>query len=197
MTLTISGGTRPKLSTSLAFSTALAAENPVETSNYFTIKVKNPNFAPTEFTVTADITTASDTITTTNGGFANIRVGDVLNSTSLDTDSVVVSKTVDNNTIVVDLDATGTATGETVTVTPGTIAATYYYVKLEHEFTGSKLKITPTLYLFDGTKVAEGGTLDNSDNATINDYASIQQYTATTIDLDTYYTNARLPRTNS
>ena len=197
MTLTISGGTRPKLSTSVSLSTSLAAENPVETSNYFTIKVKNPNFVPTEFTVTANITTSSDTITTTGGGFSNIRVGDVLNSTSLDTDSIVLTKSVDNNTITVDVVATGTATAETVTVTPGTIAATYYFVKLEHEFTGSKLKITPTLYLFDGTKVSEGGTLDDSDNATINDYSSIQQYTATTIDLDTFYTNARLPRTNS
>lgn len=197
MTLTISGGSRPKLTTSLDLSTSVAAENPVESGNYIAVKFKNPNFVPAEFTVLANITTTSDSITTTGGGFANIRVGDILNSTSLDADSVVVSKTVDNNTIVVDLDATGTATGETVTVTPGTIAATYYFIKLEHDFTGSKLKVTPTAYLFDGTKVAEGGTLDDADNATINDYASIQPYTAFTIDLDTYYTNARLPRTNS
>jgi hypothetical protein len=197
MTLTISGGTRPKLSTSLSLSTNVTADNPVETSNYFSVRVKNPSFTPAEFTVTANITTASDTITTTNSGFANIRVGDILNSTSLDTDSVVLTKSVDNNTITVSLDATGTATGESITVTPGTIAATYYYVKLEHEFTGSKLKITPTLYLFDGTQVAEGAALDNDDNALISNATSTQAYTPVTIDLDTYYTNARLPRTNS
>jgi len=197
MALTISGGSRPKLSTSLALSTSVSADAVVESGNALTIRVKNPSFTPATFTVLANVTTGLDVITTTGGGFANIRVGDVLNSTSLDTNSVVVSKTIDNNSITVDLDATGTATGETITVTPGNIAATYYYVKLEHEFTGSKLKVTPTLYLFDGTKVAEGGTLDNTDNATINDYASIQPYSATTIDLDTFYTNARLPRTNS
>jgi len=197
MTLTISGGTRPKLSTSLSLSTNVTADNPVETSNYFSVRVKNPSFTPAEFTVTANITTASDTITTTNSGFANIRVGDILNSTSLDTDSVVLTKSVDNNTITVSLDATGTATGESITVTPGTIAATYYYVKLEHEFTGSKLKITPTLYLFDGTQVAEGAALDNDDNALISNATSTQACTPVTIDLDTYYTNARLPRTNS
>jgi hypothetical protein len=195
MAITVSGGVRPKLTTTTSLSTNLTALTPTEAGSDIQIRVVDNTFAATTFNVVADITTGSDTLVGATNAFANIRVGDVLNSTSLDTDSVVTAKT-NNQTIVVDQVATGTATGESVAVTTGTLNATYYIVKLAHSLSGNKLTVVPTIYTMDGTKVSEGAVEDNDDNATTTD-GTPTTLAGVTIDIDTFLTNARVPRVNA
>lgn len=198
MTINLTGGTRVKLNTSLPFTTDVAAETPVENGNKVEIRVANPNYAPPAFNVTADITISDpNLVASVSGGFADVEVGDVLSNANITTGSgTVITKTDDDN-ITLDQNGSATAAGETVTVTPGTIKATYYYVELDHSFAASKLTITPTIHVFDGTKVIEGGSFDNDDNAAISDASSSTTFANVTIDLDAFYTNARTPRTDT
>lgn len=198
MTINLTGGTRVKLNTTLPFTTDVAAETPVENANAIEIRVANPNYAPPAFNVTADITISDpNLVASVSGGFADVRVGDVLSNANITTGSgTVITKTDDDN-ITLDQNGTATAPGEVVAVTPGTIKATYYYLVLDHAFAASKVTITPTIYVFDGTKVMEGGSFDNDDNAMIVDASGNTQFANVTIDLDAFYTNARTPRTDT
>lgn len=197
MAISLTGGSRAKLNQTLTFSTSVAALTPIEDTNKILIPVHNPTFAADEFTVTADLTNTSADVVGTNNAFANVRVGDVVTNANITGGTATVIAKTDNNNIELSAVATGDASGETLTITPGTIGSTFYIMELKNELTGSKLKITPTLYYMDGTKVLDGTVLDDKDNATVTDAAGSQVYSAFTIDLDAFYTNARNARKDS
>lgn len=142
---------------------------------------------PTFNVASANVTTGSDTIT---GSFDNddVRVGDTITGTSIDTGTTVVSKT--NTEIVITPVAIGTAT-ETITVDPGTFNATVFIIEQAIGSSGKNASLGSTIYRFDGTLASAGKieTPANAVNATTAVAGQIVQ-----VDIDDFYINARIPR---
>ena len=145
---------------------------------------------------------AGTTITGVAGSFSSVKEGDVITSTS-GTDfantQTVSSVNVDGSIVTFAPAADGnTDSGNgasTLTITPGDLDTTLYYVRLKNAVSGTNLTVTPRISCFDGTLVAEGGTADDSDDVVFAD-GTIKNLTPSVINLDTYLTNARVARTN-
>ena len=149
-------------------------------------------------------TLAGTTLTGIAGSFSNVKVGDVITSTS-GTDfantQIVQTVAADGATLTFLPGADGVADSgngaSTLTFTAGStgdLDASLYHVKLAHSLSGSILTIVPTVSCHDGSLVFEGLTANNSDEAAYAD-GTVKTLPAITINLDSYLTNARVPRT--
>ena len=192
---------RPKLDTTTAVAESLdvgTVTSIVGPPEAFEVRVFLDDIAIDPQTVAADpgISWAATTITGPGGTFNNVRPGDVVSSaTGFVSGQIVQTVSTDGTTVTTDVAADVDTNNELLTFTPGTLDATVYYLRLEHAISGTTLRITPKISLFDGTLVEDGTTNDGSDDVTYDD-GSITSLSPITINLDTYLTNARQARTN-
>lgn len=195
--IAISGGTRPKLATTLPLSLALIGATPVynDTDNIIDSYYRIEDLDPPSFTV-ASVTTTNEsaTITTTGNGFANVRVGDAVSGTGIAGGAVVQTKT-NNNSLV--LSAASTASG-TITATFNSPAfdASLYGIRQELSISGSILSIKASIYRFTGDQASNANTGNDGLSFASSSAVKFSEATAT-IDLDAYLEAARVPKANS
>lgn len=199
---------RPKLNQTLAETVTIDFEPPAVNGDDIEIRFFLDNIVIDPITIT-DLSIAP--ITWTTGGtsitgdvdsFINVRIGDIITSTSgtdfasgqivTDVSSTFNSVTVDQP---IDGDTDSGQAGSSITFDAGTLDTTLYILKLTHQTSGSRLNIRPTVSLFGGFQAQEGTTDDDTDNLTFDD--GRQRKLATLkFDLDKFLTNARVSRTN-
>jgi hypothetical protein len=186
---------RPKAEQAVTLSTSVADKPVVVTGNKMQLRVVLENVALPTFTVPT-VTTAngSATLTASAGSFSNVRVGDIITGTGIPADTNV--QTVNTTGSSLTLTAAATASGSvTITVNPGTVDATLYIMELDHVFSGSTVTLKPTLYTFDGKNVADTtGTGDDGATVVKGTPVALGQQI---LNIDTFLSNARKPRTNS
>ena len=159
----------------------------------------NLTISDTDITPLTGITwaAAGTTITGAAGDFSNVRVGDVITSTSgtdfantqtvtvvaADGSSVDFAPAADGNT-----DA---GTGNTLTFNPGTVDATLYIVRITHTDPMKSFTSNIEVAVFDGSIV--GANTDDEDfaNGTLQTTPDIP-----TINMETFYANCRIDKTN-
>lgn len=146
-------------------------------------------------------TAAGTSLTGIAGSFSDVRIGDVITSTSgtdFASSQTVASVSVDGSTLTFAPAADGNAdsgqAGSTLTFTPGDIDSTLYYIRLTHSTSGNNLTITPSISCFDGSLVADGAVNDGSDEVTYDDGVTFKTLPAFNINLDSYLTAARVAK---
>lgn len=187
---------RPKATTTNALSfdlsngTAVETDTGSEESVFIPFNLASTN--PASFTVSSVTTTSGNTtLTTTNAGFANVKPGDVLSGTGIDTGAVVVSVAANGNTLVMDLAAT--ASGSiTLTVDPPAGTPTVFGLKIKYSGGGNTLTLTPTLYLYNGS--LPPGTAGTAANATEALELKRADGKPIVIDADSFLTRFRVAR---
>ena len=176
--------------------TAVAAGTDID----FRVFVDDLTIPDTVVAASADIAWVGTAITATGaavGAFADVKVGDVISSATGWTSSQTVTVKTDDSNLVASAVADTDTNNEILTFQAGStgdLDASLYHVKLTHSLSGSILTIVPTFSCHDGTLVFEGTTANNSDEAAYAD-GSVKTLPAITINLDSYLTNARVPRT--
>ncbi len=189
---------RPKSTTTNSVTFDISLGTPVEVDSteesiFLPFNLASTN--PASFTVSSVTTTnSSATITTTGGGFANVKVGDVLSGTGIDVGATVASKTANNNSITMSAPATASGT-ITLTVDPPAGTPTVFALKLVYGGTGSNvLSITPTLHLYDGSLAP--GTVGTAANSTSNVKLQRIDSKPISIDIDAFLTAFRVARSS-
>ncbi len=145
--------------------------------------------------------TGSAIIQGASGDFDDVRAGDVVSSATdfngagerivLSVDLALFQVTLSANPA-----ADATSGSEALTFTAGStgdLDSTLYHVKLTHVVNGTTLTVTPKIACQDGSLVQEGSTADNSDDALFAN-GTVKTLPSITINLDSYLTNARVPR---
>lgn len=186
---------RPKADQVVTVSTSIVDKPVTVSGNKMLLRVVLEDVALPTFTVSS-VTTAngSATVTASTGSFSNVRVGDTVSGTGIPGSTKVQTVNVAGSSMT--LTAAATASGSiTLTVNPGTIDATLYIMELEHVISGSTVTVKPTLYTFDGKNVADTtGTGDDGVTTTKGTATTLGQ---SVLNIDTFLSNARKPRTNS
>lgn len=189
---------RPKATATNNVNETIDVGTAIATSDYVELRVFLDGITVDNTVVTADpgISWTGATITGPAGTFSDVRVGDVISSsTGFVSSQVVNAINVDGSQVTASASADVDTNNEELTFTPGTIDSTLYYIRLAHTTSGNTLSVVPTISCFDGTLVEDGSTDDGSDDVT---FAQGTQKTlnGVTLNLDTFLTNARVARTN-
>ena len=200
-------GTRPAATLTQPLNVTLELKTPIvdTTEGYFLFPFGLDNVAPNplNFTTPAAVTysTSAPTLTTTGGGFANVRPGDRVQSTmstaSSDfTTQYVVSKSIDNNTVTLNINPDGaTGSGAPVRFVPPTTDLALFYVKVDVALNGSVLNATVTLIpVPEGIAIDADHDGDTFDNITFSALTPERAAIVKTIDLDSYLTAVRVGR---
>jgi len=137
------------------------------------------------------VTTGSDILTTINGGFADVRVGDSFAAGSTIEAGTVIAVT-DSNTIQISVSGTGSGLSP-ITFTPlngGTAqAVTLFGIETSLIQTpGGAIKVSVIGHLYDGTLGSTPGDKTNA-TSTIN----LNEFN---LNVDSIFTKARIPRIN-
>ncbi|OKH14867.1 hypothetical protein NIES592_08295 [Fischerella major NIES-592] len=186
--------TRPKSVTTNAANSVLSVGTVVETDTAqeesFFIPIGLASTDPPSFTVANSTTTSgSNQVTTTNNGFSNVKVGDVVTGTGIPASTTVTAKA-NNNTITLNNNATASGT-VTLTFDPPAVTPTLYAVKITHSKAGSVFGLNVALYTYDGSLGGTAGTAANA-SKTINLASTDGQ--PVQIDMDSVLTNLRVPQ---
>lgn len=196
MAITLDGMTRQKSVTTNALSASIAVGTVVETDTgseeSFFIPINLGATDPASFTVASVTTTSgSPTITTTGGGFVNVKVGDVLSGTGVAASQTVQSKSVDNNTITMSANATASGT-ITLTVDPPSGTPAIVALRIQISKSGSSLQMIPTFYTYNGSLGSVVAASPTNATKTIRLVGT--QNEPLSIDLDEFLTNYRVPK---
>jgi len=197
MSLSLTGMTRPKSTTTNALNPQIAigseADNSTNESIFIPFNLQQVNQAaitPPSFTVSGCTTTSgSTTVTTTGNGFANVAIGDAISGTGIPT-STTVSGITSDNAITISNAATS-AGSVTLTVTPPTVTPTVYGILVQHSPAGSVFGISVSLLLYDGTLENTAATASNA-ASTVSLLPSNGQ--PIQVNLDQFLTNLRVPQ---
>lgn len=187
--------TRPKAVTTNTINSALSVgtiqETDTATEESFFIPINLAPINPPQFTV-ADSTTTSGTneVTTIDEGFIDVKVGDTVTGSGIQSNTTVAAKA-NNNSITLDKNTTTTGS-KTLTFNPPTVTPTVYALKISHNKAGSSFGLNVTLHTYDGSSEDVEGTVDNA-NKTINLVSSDGQ--PVQINMDSILTNLRIPQT--
>lgn len=137
------------------------------------------------------------------GQFDDVRIGDVVSS-AVDFNGAnerivaAVDLVLFQVTLTAAPAADATSGAEHLTFTAGStgdLDSTLYHVKLTHVVNGTTLTVTPKFSCHDGNGVFEGNPVGdaNSDDVVFAD-GNVKTLPSITINLDSYLTNARVPR---
>jgi hypothetical protein len=186
---------RPKSVTTVDTSLTLNGEITSDGDDYI-VRIYASGITPDEFTVASCNASIADLeVTGSSGAFTNVRVGDVITGTAIDTDTTVAA--VEDGVITLDKAPTADVTDDSleITVTPPTLDATMFLIKITPRLLAgaSQLDLFLTTGLLDGSKV-EDATGTGSDQVTMNDVSSIRNLNTINIQLDKYFANARVSR---
>lgn len=184
---------RERLASTTTVSNSLVVGTPVETdtanerSVFFPFEVtKNP----VSFTVASCTTTnASPTVTTTGGGFANVRAGDDISGTGIPAATTVLSVSVNNNSL--ELSANATANGVvTLTIDPPSLTATVCALKVTFAVNGKAIIPACEFYSYDGNLEDTVG-----DDTNYTSLSSLLVSPPAAINMDDFLNNIRVART--
>lgn len=184
---------RDRLAPTTTVSNSLAVGTPVETNTSDERSVFFPfetTKDPASFTIASCTTTNGDaTVTTTGGGFANVRAGDDISGTGIPGATTVLSVAVDNNSL--ELSANATASGTvTLTVDPPSLTATVCALKVTFAVNGKAIIPTCQFYSYDGTLEDTEG--DDSNYTTVS---SLLVSPPVSINMDDFLNKIRVART--
>jgi energy-converting hydrogenase Eha subunit E len=189
--------TRPKSvatntqNTDLTVGTVVEVDTSVEESQYIPVRIGSID--PPPFTVSGCATTISSTsVTTTAGGFARVRAGDVITGTGIPASTTVTAKGSDNNSLTLSQAATATGTSLTLTFDPPAFTPTIYAIRIRYSKSGSAFGVALDFMTYDGTL---GSTTATAANATKTTTLLASDGQPISIDIDQFLTNARLDRT--
>lgn len=195
MAITLDGMSRPKLAQTNSISPALAVATAVEvdsTEESFFIPIRLTATDPASFTVASvSVTSGSPTLTVSNAGFANVKVGDVISGTGIAVGSVVSAKNANNNSLTLDQNATQTTTA-TITVDPPSGTPDVMAIKLTLSKAGNAISVLPELYTYNGSLAP--GVAGTSSNFTKKYTLRDSNGAALVVDLDEFLTNYRVFR---
>jgi hypothetical protein len=188
---------RPKAVTTVDTSLTLNGEITPDGDDYI-VRIYASGITPDEFTVASCNASIVDLEVTGNiGAFTNVRVGDVITGTAIDTDTKVAA--VADGVITLDKAPIADVTDNSleITVTPPELDATMFLIKITPRLlSGStQLDLFLTTGLLDGSKV-EDATGTGSDQVTMADVSSTRNLNTINIQLDNYFSNARVSRAN-
>lgn len=193
MAITLDGLARPKTSPNSTLSLTLKQGTTTEfdavgdgKEGFFT-PYHIDSLAPTAFTVGAcSRTTGSPQITTTNNGFANVKVGDPISGAGIPANATVTVKT-DANTITISAAATSTTVG-VLNFDPIELDPALFGIGVDIVKSGTSVVIKLFAYKYDGTLGVAGANESNaSDTIELGSF---------TMDIDTFLSNYRVPRSN-
>lgn len=184
---------RPKAASNSAIALNLAAAAIIEndTLNSFFLPIKATGLNIPNFVVTGITTTASsDVLTTTGGGFANVKVGDTFAAAAGIATGSVIAKTDDNN---IRVSVTASASGTiSLTFTPiggGNVDITLIGIEVTLiQAPDGKITVVLIGHTYDGSLQGTPGTGSNSSQK-----INLNQFN---IDLDAILQTARIPRSN-
>lgn len=200
MAISVSGAVRPKLNQTVTLPLSLVSKAIVEddTGDAFRHRVCLASLIPDPFTLTGATWTTADGVVNLAVGISNLRVGDGITGTGIPANTYVLSIA---SPTQFTLSATPTVAGSnsTLNVTPPTFDATLMIVQTKFVAAASQLTVSHEVYLFDGTKAFDADR-DGDDECVIADalnFAKPLDRLPTSIDLDSYLTNARKAKTNT
>lgn len=184
---------RDRLAPTTTVSNSLTVGTPVETNTanersvFFPFEMTKD---PASFTVASCTTTNGDaTVTTTGGGFAEVRAGDAITGTGIPTSTTVLSVAVGNNSL--ELSANATASGTvTLTVDPPSLTATVCAVKVIFAVNGKAIVPTCQFYSYNGTLEDTEG-----DETNYTSLSSLLVSPPISINIDDFLNNIRVART--
>lgn len=192
---------RPKLNTTLTVNESLETKTVSESSNKFRLPVCIDTVTQDSIALTGlSWTTGSDVVTGSEGAFSAVRLGDVFIGSGGDgvdfaSDTYVIAKP-STTTIQLSTNALTTESATTGTIAAKIIDATVYIVETTNAINGSNLNVTVKIFTMDGTKVFDSANSTDYDNATVTDGTEVTLGSAT-INLDTFFSSARVARTDS
>jgi len=209
MPITLANGTRPVANPTNPLTVELeikpAIENDTNDFVLYPITLNNQTFRPADFTVTnCSYSSSSTTVSTSGSGFANVRVGDQVQSIGTSTDfpaspvRYVTGKT-NNNEITVNLAPAGTSTSSTLKFTPyspspGTDLV-LAYIKVNFQQSAQTLVMNISVLPVPGELVSDADRdNDTSDDIPMDLLTPLPNTISVSIDLDDYLTKARVAR---
>lgn len=196
--LTLPAGTRTKSSITNPLVVGIDAITPSynDSTDSIIYRYAFNDLNPPSFTVaTCTTVNASPTVTTAvANGFASVKPGDAITGTGIPAATTVLS--VESATSLT-LSANATAAGTvTLTIDPPQFDATLLAMQLEFSLSGSTLSVTATFRNYSGVNAfdANGNGDDDLPFADSSTVGSPQVVTLQSIEVDSFLTNARVPR---
>ena len=146
---------------------------------------------PNSFTAIGTVTNGegSSTVTTTGGGFSNVRVGDLVSGTDIPNSSVVISVASDNNSFTMNTNATDSGS-VTLTFSPPESSAAVCAIKIIFTEKGKNIVPTCRLYTYDGS--LNNGYGNEENYTTVSD---LLLSPPVSINMDDFLSKVRVQRT--
>ena len=192
---------RSKLDTTNNFVEDIVNQTPTITTNLIQVPITIETLAidTGSATILGTYTTGSDLIDAAPGTFTNdvVRLGDVVQTNPTGDLPGATTVIAINSDAQIQISANPSAMNgdTTLDITPPTVDATVGIMEIAVTIGGSILSLTPKMYLYDGTVVADPSG-SGYDEATTGDSTSTVNYAAATLNVDNYLTTARVARTN-
>ncbi len=205
---------RSKLDTTVSYVEDLSRQSTSASGNSFLFPI---TIQTLDVPVVADVTDATwvveagttTTVTVNAGDTSNIRVGDLAfgpNDTSatrtqgVDFGTGAYVSAVAAGTVDITLGGgnvtVGAGTNVAFETRPPLFDATIYILELEHTISGSNIRVTPKLHLFDGSLAADDPSASGYDGLLVANATNTVTFAQNTINADAFLTAARVPRTN-
>lgn len=187
-------GSRPKLAGAIALPVEILGKDPAPNNSDKTIEYRIcvSGLNPPAFTVEDCSTTNDSPTVTTSNSFAWARVGDTVSGTGIPAETTIAA-IVSDTEITLSEDATATGT-VTLTIDPPAYDATIMGLKIGLSASGANLSAEVGLYAYSGAN-SHG---PNDDELPTDDESAAQiGVVGGTVNLDSFLTLARVPRTNS
>jgi len=209
MTITLANGTRPVANPTNPLAVQIEIKPAIEddTNDFvlYPITLNDQTFQPPDFTITnCTYSTSNAIVSTSGGGFANVRVGDQVESISPSTDfpatpaKYVISKTSNNNEITLNANPSSAVnSGSPLKFIPfSPTDLTLAYIRVNFQQSAQTLVLNISVLPVPGELVSDADRDgDTSDDIPTNLLTPIPNTISLSIDLDDYLTKARVART--
>jgi hypothetical protein len=186
-------GTRQKSTTTNAITTNLIIKSPtIDAGNKaYVNRYSLDDIQPASFTVANCNGASGQAVVTTTASFSNVRPGDPVSGTNIPGGATVLSKQSDTQITLSANITPSSLSNTTLTFTPAVVDATLLAHQTAFTQSGSVLTVTVTTKSFNGTKAY--GSADDAVAFSDTSGTVVKTYSFD-IDLDTYLTNARIPK---
>jgi len=194
--ITLANASRPKLTQTVPLTVGLVNKTPDinDTDDTITYRLGLADYQPPAFTASGTLTDTEVVVTGSSNAFLNVRPGDAVSGTGIPASTTVASK---ESNISITLSQAATQSGsQTLTFTPPEFDATLVQIRLSGSTSGSSLNLSGTIRTYDGSSAFDSNN-NGSDGVSFADASSIQTNTfSLNLNLDSFLSNARTPRTN-
>lgn len=190
-------GTRDKLDTTVALNVTVIATAPATVGSVIKTRYQLENIVVPTFDITGDTSSGTPDLTGPAGTFNNVRGGEVVSGTGIPVGAVVTAVAGDGSSVTLDQNATATGAGIVFTFDPGTISMTVLEKDMNCVLQGQTLRLTETIYQFDGSKTKDTDSDGDDEPSVPADASGTQVLPVFTRNLNSFLNNARVPSTNS